>query len=414
MLNKSQPVKLLQLSAMGLLDKILPKELSDATRSDVGKTTIQLIDTIYDFINWFAYFVGIEVRRDWKFNVRSKVNMILNIFFAWTEIYTFWLVVPSIDCVILLTGLCFTVTVMIKFASVVLNHERFLSLVNVIYKMASKNTEGRRHLIIADAKKTIFHHFKHIIIGVYFGGVVYLFYPIYDYVVNRTLTPVSPLIFPFLDDDTIRSFLISTMLNVTAALVNSFGTVAVSMFFVTFVEAYGTLNTLIEDDFRTFDGMWKRGNKNIAERRAAFRNIITAIMHSARFNLSINELYSLITTVQIGCCFFTMSTLIFGYLALDYVGGLGACVYFLTELMLFCYIGQLMDNQAERIASIIFHSDWYVYDVSCQKDILFALCVVKKLKSINVAGIMPLNFATGVQVIKNIYSITMFLLNALE
>lgn len=47
---------------------------------------------------------------------------------------------------------------------------------------------------------------------------------------------------------------------------------------------------------------------------------------------------------------------------------------------------------------IIFHSDWYIYDVHYQKDLLFALCIVQNLKSTAVAGIMPLNFEAGVQV----------------
>lgn len=163
-----------------------------------------------------------------------------------------------------------------------LNHERFLSLVNFIYELANKNTEGKKHLILFDATKRIFQYFKYVIGGIYLGGVVYMFYPLYDYVVNGHLTPISPLVFPFANDESIRSFLISTMFNICCPMWNSFGTVAISCLFITFVEVYGILVAFIEEDIHTFDGMWRMGNKNIAERKAAFRNVLMEIMDLAR------------------------------------------------------------------------------------------------------------------------------------
>lgn len=171
---------------------------------------------------------------------------------------------------------------MVKFGTFALNHAKFLSLANFIYEVANKNTEGNKHLILLETTKRIFHYFKHIIFGKFFGVSVYLFYPFYDYVVNGNLTPVSPLIFPFAADGTGRSFLISTICNLFAPGWNLFGTTAISCIFLTFVELYGTLVAFIEDDFHTLDAMWRINNKNIAERRATFRNILMEIMDVAR------------------------------------------------------------------------------------------------------------------------------------
>lgn len=75
------------------------------------ETAIQQIDAIMALINWFAYFVGIEVRNDWKFNVRAAGNMLMNLWFTWSEVYTFYWLFPSVDCVILSAGCVFLTTV---------------------------------------------------------------------------------------------------------------------------------------------------------------------------------------------------------------------------------------------------------------------------------------------------------------
>lgn len=87
------------------------RKITEEKTSDGPETAIQQIDAVFDLVNWFAYFVGLEIRNDWKFNLRSTGNMIVNLWFAWVELYSHYLLGASVDCVILSAGGFFTATV---------------------------------------------------------------------------------------------------------------------------------------------------------------------------------------------------------------------------------------------------------------------------------------------------------------
>jgi len=156
-----------------------------------------------------------------------------------------------------------------------------MSLVDFIYVLANQNTDERRERIMLDTTKTIFYHFKLVVAGFSCGAAVYSLYPVYDYFFNGNLTPVSPMIFPFADDGTMRSYWIAMVCNFASPWWNIFGAVATSCIFMTFVDVYGGLVLLIENDLKKFDAMWTRKcNKKL--RAAVFRNIMMEIMDLAR------------------------------------------------------------------------------------------------------------------------------------
>ena len=170
---------------------------------------------------------------------------------------------------------------LVKFGFFVLHHVRFMSLVDFIYDLAKKNTEGERERILIDVTKTIFYHCKLVLLGNLGGASVYMFYPIYDYLINGKLTPMSPLIFPFAMDGSLRSYWIGMFCNIVPPAWNVLGIAATSCYFMMCVDVYGGLILLIENDFKKFDGMWtKRCNKKL--RDAVFRNIMMSVMDLTR------------------------------------------------------------------------------------------------------------------------------------
>lgn len=157
-----------------------------------------------------------------------------------------------------------------------------MSLVDFIFKLVNQNNEGQRQRILLDTASTIFYHFKLVIGGLFLGVAVYMCYPFYDYFFNGKLTPISPLIFPFANDGSTRSFLIGSMCNFVPPAWNIIGVAAVSCIFMTFVDVYASLVSLIDDDFHKFDDLWTRQHQDVNQRKVVFRNIMMEIMDLAR------------------------------------------------------------------------------------------------------------------------------------
>lgn len=163
-----------------------------------------------------------------------------------------------------------------------MNHDKFMSVVDFIFVVANKNTEGKRYEILSDISKTMFYHFKLIFVGFACGAGVYSFFPVYDFIVNGNLTPISPLIFPFATDDSTRSFVIGTICNMIPPAWNIWAVSAVSCLFMTFVDVYAALILLIHNNLIEFDDMCTKKHKNIRLRNVVFRNTMIEIMDLAR------------------------------------------------------------------------------------------------------------------------------------
>lgn len=163
------------------------------------------------------------------------------------------------------------------------NHKKFMSLLNFIFQVYEKNATGIRENILSDTTKKIARHLKFVFAGIFFGLFVYAFYPCYDFLFNGNLTLVSPMRLPFVDNTTLDGYLILSSVNIVAAFWAVFGTYAFSCLFLSYVDVYDGMVSLIEDDFHSFDSMWKTENQLIINKRIlTFRNIMLELMDLAR------------------------------------------------------------------------------------------------------------------------------------
>nr|QGW45432.1 odorant receptor 59 [Bradysia odoriphaga] len=365
------------------------------------------------FVHKFTYPLGFELTNEWQFSLRTAVNVFVKWFTWFLIVYTIYLDFPSLDDVVVLGGTSVHIIHTVKFIIVLLHHKKFMSLLNFILKVYKVNVTGNREWILANSGKTISYHFKCVIAGSVAGAGLYSFWPCYDFLVNGNLTKVSPLIIPFLNDEQLKGYLIATIINIAHVVFHILGTFAMTCVFIVYVDVYDDLVSLIEDDFKLFDAMCEKG-VNDSERQLVFRNIIRELMDLARYNSYMNDLFTDIATVECVCCYIGTVACLFGYFAVNFTNGIGAIAYFATELLMVCYIGQLVDNTTCRITDVINNTKWYIYDVKYQKDILLVLDIVSRVKPILILKLHPLNFATGLMIIKNIYTLTMFMLNFLE
>ncbi|XP_037040414.1 uncharacterized protein LOC119077335 [Bradysia coprophila] len=377
------------------------------------KTASEHMAVILEFVHKVAFPLGLELTNEWKFSLRTAFNVFMKWFVWFLIVYTIYLDFPSLEDVVVLGGTTVHTIHTVKFIIFILNHKKFMSLLDFILKVYEVNVTGNREWILANSGKRIFYHFNCVMVGTMAGAGLYSFWPCYDFLVNGNLTTVSPLVIPFVNDEQLRGYLIATALNIGLAVFHVFGTYAMNCLFIVYVDVYDELVSLIEDDFKMFDAMSEM-KVNDSKRQLAFRNIIRELMDLARYNAYMNELFTDVASVECVCCFIGTAACLFGYLAVNFTNGIGALAYFATELFMVCYIGQLVDNTTCRTVNVINNSKWYIYDVKYQKDMLLVLDIVGRVKPILIMKLHPLNLETCLLIIKNIFSLTMFMLHFLE
>ncbi|XP_037037213.1 odorant receptor 67d-like [Bradysia coprophila] len=393
---------------MEKLENLLTKKFDELP------TITKRMSAIMDFINFFGYFVGVEIKLNWQMNNRSTFTLLLIFIVTWLIGYTLYAQFPSLSCVELLGGSALLLSSAAKYVTFVLNPAKFAQLMKFIENVCDINQSGYREIILRNTTATVVRHCKFVFGGIVSGLALYSCWPCYDFFINGNYTLVSPLRMPFVDETTFKGYLILTFVNIFAASVAVFGTYTYSCIFLSYVDVYDGLLSLVVDDFGLFDRMHDKRSQFRPECACIFRNTMVELMDMARFNFAMRELFDDCATVEIVCCFYGIVVVLFGYLANDYIGGIGAAAYFITELLMFCFIGQLLQNTNDRILMVLYDTKWYTYDVAYQKDILFALLIFQDLQPISVASLYPLNFETGLQVVNNIYSSLMIILEFLD
>ncbi|XP_037026580.1 putative odorant receptor 83c [Bradysia coprophila] len=371
-------------------------------------TALDSMNRIMKFINFFAQIPGLRFTDGWKKSYKILNAAFMNFLALALGIYSLYVTFPSTDNIILVGGLACITTVSTKLACVTRNHDKFMSVLKFIFKVFKTNSSGPRERILMDITKKIHYHLKINILGFVAGFFCYSAYPFYDCIFNGQLTLPSPVLVPGVNPNHLRGFFITNLVNMVIMLFCITICIATSSLFFVFVDAYYGLVSLIEHDFETFDKMCAQ-EASSRTKDVYFRNIMMGLMDLARFNSYMNELYGLISTVQITVSYIVVVCCAAAFLAFSYGSGLGGCVSFYTELLIFCYMGQLLDNMNKRIVTVICNAKWYTYDVKYQKDMMMVLYTVQNMQPILLGNMFPLNFHTGLRITNNIYSLIMFM-----
>lgn len=164
-------------------------------------------------------------------------------------------------------------------------HPKLVAFKKFIEQVYDSNNDGSKERadVLAENANRIACHCKYVLIGTFLGLALYSAYPCYDVLLNRQLTVVSPLATPLFDDSSLLGSIILTMINTITAGVAVVGNFTFSCVFLTIVNFYEALLSLVEDDFRTFDKMWQKKNQFDDRIRAhAFKNIMKQLMDMAR------------------------------------------------------------------------------------------------------------------------------------
>ncbi|XP_037036520.1 uncharacterized protein LOC119074480 [Bradysia coprophila] len=364
---------------------------------------------IMKFVNSFAYFMGVEFIDDWKLNARTVLGACFNFTMIIDETYTIYHMYPSVDCLILIGFICFTATVSTKLTILSRHHKKYMSAVGYMFQVLNSNSTGPRQQIFVDVITKLKYHFK-INIGLIVGGIsFYVAFPCYNYIFNGILTVISPLWLPIINSNNLRGYLVNTCYNVFFASFGCSICVAISCLLLVFVDIYDGLVSLVELDFASFDDLCEKMERGkMYDFR--FKNLLMELTDLARLNSYMKDLFEIIATVQLTMSSIVVVSGIWAFIAFNFVGGLGPSLSFYSEMLMYCYMGQLLDNTNNRIERVICEAKWYTYEVKYQKDIFTLLYIAQNLQSIRIANMYPLNFGTGLNITQNVYSLIMFVL----
>ncbi|XP_037041150.1 uncharacterized protein LOC119077891 [Bradysia coprophila] len=360
-------------------------------------------------INFFAYTPGLEFVNGWKKSYRTAFAVFTNAAAFLITSYTLAVSYKSKESSILTGFFAFNGMVWGKLIVIITKHDGFMSVVEFVVKVFDSNPTGPRERILMGVAKLISYHMIINLIGFATGYAIYSAFPLYDYFFLGKLTLVSPLLLPCIDPTTVTGYIITTSFNVFLVSFCLNVCISTSALFFMLVDAYGGLVSLIEHDFSEFDEISKR--KHVARNSdEKMRNIMMQLMDVSRFSNYLHELYSVISTVQVVVSAIVALVCLGAYLAINFTNILGGFVSFYTEMLMYCYIGQILDNTNMRIIYVISQSKWYTYELKYQKDILIALYLAQNMQPIRIAGMIPLNFETGLMITNKIYTVFMFML----
>nr|QGW45431.1 odorant receptor 58 [Bradysia odoriphaga] len=389
------------------------KEKIFKKKDEKHRTALDGMNGVMRFINSFAYIPGIQFTDDWKKNGRIGFACFVNLIVLLCTVYSVWYHYPAEFSVLVIGMFGFNAVVWVKLLVVVRNHDGFMSVVRFIYKMFKCNTSGRRERILSGVTKKMNYHLAINFFSFLAGYAFYSAFPLYDYIFNGKLTLVSPLVVPLIDWTNLRGYIITTDFNVFIVSYCLTVCIAVSSLFLAFVDAYDGMVSLIDEDFGAFSDMCNQNQCSKAN-DAVFRNLLVQLMDLARFSQYMNDLYSPISTAQVTMSFLVVVLSLAAYLAFDFISCIGGALVFFTEMLMYCFIGQLLDNTNERVVGVICNAKWYTYKVKYQKDMLVALYIAQNMHPISVANVSPLNFETGLNITSNIYTLTMFMIEIFD
>ncbi|KAH8396823.1 hypothetical protein KR215_004772 [Drosophila sulfurigaster] len=132
-----------------------------------------------------------------------------------------------------------------------------------------------------------------------------------------------------------------------------------------------------------------------------------------RFIFRIYDLMSSIVSTQVSSAGVCIIMTIFVLMTSDWFGGYCFAIVLIPNLYTYCILGTFVENCNTAIMYEVYNISFYNLKARQQRQVLFMLSKTQRTKMMQVLGVMPLAVSTALQVTKNIYSVTMMMINFL-
>lgn len=121
--------------------------------------------------------------------------------------------------------------------------------------------------------------------------LIYLFYPIKAFIVDRELTPLLPIEIMFIDQSTLSGFLIANILMIVMGLYAVDGSLYVALHLSNTILNYAMQVDMIEMDIDELNELWNdRTCSSISKRHKFLRNICMKCQDKHKYAYLISDL----------------------------------------------------------------------------------------------------------------------------
>lgn len=161
-----------------------------------------------------------------------------------------------------------------KLVSYTLKREKLVSVIQWTRNICVKHIVGSRADVIRYHLRKTYNFFKLYALGVALSCILFVVSPIKEYFVDNELTLLMPLDVVFIDESTIKGFLIANLILATLGLLAADGVAFYGCGFVYCMGNYSMQIDIIGEDFKDLDEMWTDETAvPIAYKRAYLKNI---------------------------------------------------------------------------------------------------------------------------------------------
>ncbi|EDW04414.1 GH23175 [Drosophila grimshawi] len=239
-----------------------------------------------------------------------------------------------------------------------------------------------------------------------FPAVYYAFY-------NKRIL-IMQFLLPFVDKNTTIGYLLLCGVHSGCLNFGALGNFAADAYFVTFVGSVPLLKDILACKFKHLNRLMDRKAPEKATRaqlRKAMVNIILWHKDYLSLQFRVRRISFGVIAAQILSSFFSVLSSMYCLLAGDWPAAPVYLIFSLLTLYLYCGLGTIVEKSNDDCVTIIYtECRWYDLPISEQHFLLLMLRMSQTTSSLSVAGMMPLNVNTALQLTKAAYSMGMMLM----
>ncbi|EDV96941.1 GH14939 [Drosophila grimshawi] len=294
-----------------------------------------------------------------------------------------------------------------------LEYETSLRELMVTYDLMYKEYEAKGGAYIKCLQKRVKNTWRMLIAFMLLYLIVAIsmaVYPIYLYVVHNEKTLVMQFLVPGINHNTDRGHEILTVLHVIALGMGAFGHFGCDMFLFINIANLPLLTDLFKVKINEFNELVVQSNKN-EQIRDMFWELLAWHQKYSGILRKTEKVYNLIFFVQLSTsCINILCTISCIFLKV-WPTAMLFLIYSVIVLYTYCGLGTQIEHSNDDCVTIIYtECRWYDLPISEQHFLLLMLRMSQTTSSLSVAGMMPLNVNTALQLTKAAYSMGMMLM----
>nr|QGW45437.1 odorant receptor 64 [Bradysia odoriphaga] len=361
----------------------------------------------------YGIVVGLSVENNWKYNNGTRWTKFMLIFGTGITVYSHFLVIAEPTKLIEVFSLFgIIIPAFAKFNVFVRTYPNAMAFIAFLRNVFKTITEGPSALVLQTHVEATFTIVKLCIFVQTLALFVFVWYPIYSYIVNNELVPIMPMQFPFVDQTTTGGFIVATLMMLKMGVWAYFGSVGFDLFLASLIDNYCALVKLLQQDLSDYIRMTRKGSGYSEQyKKAFFRNFLLKCQDKDRYIHLVNDAYADVIFKQFGMVYVCVNFIIYAIIRSNWYSGYGMLLFCLTEVYILCILGTAIKTENDNFSAAIYDIPWYDYPLAEQKKVLLLLHSSQNAMELWIGPVAPLNVESAMEITKSIYSTSTMIIN---